>query len=316
MTAITPTPLSLESLITSMHENGYSHADLVKLLFGIIDEYCGLFSKRRGAGRPPTYPLSTILKLDMLMHLTGKRGETEILREVNRHYRAYFDQVPGQARLWHRIREAVGEIERFRQALCYRLGVHLEELRILDTLPIPVATKHSRPGRGNGFDWADAGHCASKKLKFWGFKVGMLITDLGIPDGYELFSARPHDSQMIHDLLGDSTDIIALGDKGFISKAKQQELLDTQNVILLTFRKKNQHDQNTPLELWALHEYRQLIETVFSQLHSHMHLENPGAKTDLGLVKRVVGIITAYTLGIYLNFLLGRPLLAIKELFA
>jgi hypothetical protein len=211
---------------------------------------------------------------------------------------------------------SAGAIECFRRALCYRLGLQLEELRILDTLPIPVATKHSRPGRGNGFDLADAGHCASKKLKFWGFKVGMLITDLGIPDGYELFSARPHDSQMIHDLLGDSADIIALGDKGFISKAKQQELLDTQNVILLTFRKKNQHDQNTTLELWALHGYRQLIETVFSQLHGHMHLENPGAKTDLGLVKRVVGIVTAYTLGIYLNFLLGRPLLAIKELFA
>jgi hypothetical protein len=34
------------------------------------------------------------------------------------------------------------------------------------------------------------------------------------------------------------------------------------------------------------------------------------------LVKRVMGIVTAFTLGIYLNFLLGRHLLAIKELFA
>lgn len=144
----------------------------------------------------------------------------------------------------------------------------------------------------------------------------MLITDLGIPDGYELFSARPHDSQMIHDLLGDSADIIALGDQGFISKAKQPERLDTQNVILLTFRKNNQHDQNTTLELWALHEYRQLIETIFSQLHGHMHLENPSPKTNLGPVQRVAGIVTAYTLGIYLNFLLGRPLLDIKEFFA
>jgi hypothetical protein len=299
-----------------MHEQGYEQSELVQLLFGIIDEYCGLFPPRHGPGRRPTYPLSTILKLDMLMHLTGKRGETEILREVNRHYRTYFPQLPGQARLWHRIREAVGYIEQFRRALCYRLGVHLEELRILDTLPIPVATGTSRPGCGNGFALADAGRCASKKLKFWGFKVGMLITDLGIPDVYDLFPARPHDSQCIDDLLGDGFDWIALGDKGFISKAKQQHLLDTQNVILITYRKKNQHVQNTTLECWALHEYRQLIETVFSQLQGHLHIENPGAKTDIGLVKRIVGIVTAYTLGIYMNFLLGRPLLAIKELFA
>jgi hypothetical protein len=108
--------------------------------------------------------------------------------------------------------------------------------------------------------------------------------------------------------------VIAFGDKGFISKA--QQLLDAQPVLLLTFRKKNQHAQNTTLERWALHEYHQLIETVFSQLQGHMHLEHPGAKTDLGLVKRVVGIVTAYTLGIYLNFLLGRSLFAIKDLFA
>lgn len=306
----------LESLIRRMRDEGYEYPDLVRLLFDIIDEFCGLFPERKGAGRPLTYPMGTILKLDMLMHLTGKRGETEILREAERHYRGYFDKLPGQARLWHRIREMVGQIELFRRCLRHRLGVHLEEIRILDTFPIPVASGASRVGKGNGFDLADAGRCASKKLKFYGFKVGMLITDAGIPDCYDLFPARPHDSQCLDDLLADAHDVLALADKGFISQPKQTELKELQNVILLTYKRKNQQQQNSSLELWALHEYRQLIETVFSQLHGHMHIENPGAKTDAGLVKRIVGIVTAYTLGIYINFLLGRPLLAIKALFA
>ena len=144
----------------------------------------------------------------------------------------------------------------------------------------------------------------------------MLITDAGIPDLYDLFPARPHDSQCLDDLLGEAHDVLALADKGFISQPKQEELEELQNVILLTYKRKNQHQQNSSLELWALHEYRQLIETVFSQLHGHMQIENPGAKTDAGLVKRIIGIVTAYTLGIYINFLLGRPLLAIKALFA
>ena len=65
-----------------------------------------------------------------------------------------------------------------------------------------------------------------------------------------------------------------------------------------------------------MNSFRRLIETVGSQLDGPMHIEQTGAKTDLGLVKRVVGIITAFTLGISLNALLGRDLLAIKALYA
>jgi hypothetical protein len=47
-----------------------------------------------------------------------------------------------------------------------------------------------------------------------------------------------------------------------------------------------------------------------------MHLQDLGAKTDVGLCKRIIGLIAAFTMGIYIYFSLGRPLLAIKELFA
>jgi DDE family transposase len=144
----------------------------------------------------------------------------------------------------------------------------------------------------------------------------LLITDLAVPDLFELFSARPHDVQLLDELLAQLNRLIALGDKGFISDPRRLRLAQDQEIFLITYRRANQKLKNTPLEKWALRQYRQLIETVFSQLAGHMHLQNCGAKTDLGLVKRVMGIITAFTLGIFLNFLLGRRLLAIKELFA
>lgn len=292
------------------------HDKLVKLLFAVIDQFCAQVQQPKKPGPEKVYPDRTILKLDMLMHLTGKRGETEILREAKRHYRQYFEKLPDQSRLWHRIREALPLIERFRRHLQAQLGISYEQLRIMDSLPIVVATKNSRLGRGNGFDRADGGYCASKKLKYYGFKLGMLITTHGIPDVYDLFSARPHDVQLLPDLLGDAYHIISFGDKGFICDPQRDRLADEQEVILVTYRKSNQKVQNTPLEKWALGQFRQLIETVFSQLTGHMHLQNAGAKTDLGLIKRVMGIVTAFTLGIYLNALLGRHLLAVKELFA
>lgn len=311
-----PSQTYIDSIVASIRIQGLYHEGLCKLLFAVVDQFCARQLPRQGPGRQKTYSDATILKLDLLMHLTGKRGETEILREVERHYRTYFEALPDQSRLWHRIREALPLIEQFRRELRTRLGVTSDNLRILDSLPIPVATLTTRRGHGNGFDLADWGYCASKKLTYLGLKLGVLITASGIPDVYDLFSARPHDVQLLDDLLGETQDIIALGDKGFISDPKRQQFAENQNVLLLTYRRSNQKEQNTPLEDWALDTFRRLIETVFSQLDGHMHIEHTGAKTDQGLVKRVVGILTAYTCGIYLNVLLGRKPLAIKELFA
>lgn len=317
MTTSVPTIDYLENLAQSIREAPeIDFEQLCKLMFSVVEVYTQHLPPQTGPGPRKTYSDETILKIDMLMHLTGKRGETEILREIKRHYRQYFDKIPGQSRLWYRIRDALPLIERFRRWLRGLLGVSEEELRILDSFPIPVATKSSRAGRGNGFDRAEGGYCPSKKLSYLGFKVGMLITDHGIPDVYDLFSAKPHDLRLLEDLLDQAQQIIAFGDKGFICDPKRQELAEEQAVFLVTYRRANQKAQNTPLEQWALNEYRQLIETVFSQLDGHMHIQHTGAKTDMGLVKRVIGIVTAFTLGIFLNFLLGRPLLAIKPLFA
>lgn len=317
MTTFMPSQEYIETLARSIREASEMNFEkLCELLFAIIDFFCAHLPSQSGPGRRKTYPDSTILKLDMLIHLTGKRGETEILREVKRHYRPYFDKLPGQARLWHRIRQALPLIEQFRQYLRTQLGLDYEELRILDSLPIAVATPTSRPGRGNGFDLAEGGYCASKKLSYHGFKLGLLITDHGIPDVYDLFSARPHDVHLLDELLAEAEQLITFGDKGFISKIRRLRLAQEQRVYLITYQRANQKVPNTPLEKWALAQFRQLIETVFSQLTGHMHMQNCGAKTDFGLVKRVAGIMTAFTLGIYLNFLLGRHLLAIKELFA
>lgn len=306
----------IEMLIRAMHGQAVLYQELCQLMFAVIDRFCDGQPSQAGPGRPKTYPDRDILKIDMLMHLTGKRGETEILRDIDRHYQSYFAQLPGQSRLWYRIRQALPLLEQFRRHLRDQLGVAWEEIRILDSCPIPVALTNARPGRGNGFDLADGGYCASKKLSYLGFKLGLLITPQGIPDVYDLFSARPHDINLLEDLLGDSWDIIALGDKGFINDPNRETLAQEQHVLLITYRRSNQKQQNSPLEQWVLHTYRHLIETVYSQLDGHMHIQHTGAKTDIGLVKRVIGIITAFTLGIYLNFLLGRHLLTIKELFA
>lgn len=123
----------IETLISAMHGQTVLYHKLCQLMFAVIDRFCDGQPPQSGPGRPKTYPDSDILKIDMLMHLTGKRGETEILREIDRHYQSCFEQVPDQSRLWYRIRQALPLIERFRRHLRNQLGVVGEDIRILDS---------------------------------------------------------------------------------------------------------------------------------------------------------------------------------------
>lgn len=306
----------IEHLVSTILDEGLTHDTLTELMFAIIDLFCSKFPERKRRGPKKRFPDSTIVKLDMLMHLTGKRGETEILREVKRHYHQYFEVIPDQSRLWYRIRDAMPLIARFRWALRDWLGVTEEEMFIVDSHPIPVAVKTSRWGTGNGFDLATGGYCASKKLSFYGFKLGMVITTQGVPDVFDLFPAAPNDSVIVEELIDHLQDQFLLGDKGFINDERRQNRFQQQGLWIVTHRRSNMHQQNSLWEQHALKEHRSLIETVFSQLNDHMHIQSTGAKTDIGLAKRVLGIVTAYTLGIVLNFKLQRPLLKVKELFA
>lgn len=52
---------------------------------------------------------------------------------------------------------------------------------------------------------------------------------------------------------------------------------------------------------------RLVIESVFSNLKRQMRLGDHLAKTLGGLVQRIAQRLLALTLGIYLNYLLGRP---------
>jgi hypothetical protein len=281
----------------------------------VVDEFCPPSLERKGVGRPVTFSDNMVIKMDLLGRLSGIKGETELLRHLERHYDWLFPLLPSQSWLWRRLQQVTAKIERFRRRLRHELGVGLEDTRILDTFPLPVF-KTWRPGRGNGFDLADWGRCSSKKLTYFGFKLMLSITPDGVPDVYDLCSARPHDVNSLEELVEWLRNGLVLGDKGFISQEKQVRLLENQGVYLLTYKKSNQKKQNTPLEQWFLGQCRQRIETVGSQLVDLLHVEDLGAKTDLGLAKRLIGAMTAFTLGIYMNCLLGRKPLAVKALFA
>ena len=281
-----------ERLVEEARAN--EHRSGCLLLCQVVDEFCPPPPKRKGPGRRVTFSDNMILKMDLLGRLCGIRGETELLRHLKRYYDWLFPQLPSQSWLWRRLCQLMSKMENLRRHLRKALGVDLEDIRILDTLPMPVF-KTWRPGRGNGFDLADWGHCASKKQTYLGFKLMLSITPGGIPDVYDMCSARFHDIDTLEELVETLSGGLALGDEGFIGQERQLQLFESQGVHVLTYKKCNQKSQNTPLEQWLLNQYRQRIETVGSQLTDLLHIEDLGAKTDIGWAKRVIGAMTAFT---------------------
>ena len=60
---------------------------------------------------------------------------------------------------------------------------------------------------------------------------------------------------------------------------------------------------------------RDLIETVFNMLADQFNLETTRARSLWGVASRIIAKLLAFNLSIFLNRLLGRPDLAIKDLY-
>jgi len=71
----------------------------------------------------------------------------------------------------HRIREGLLIAEQFRQHLLKVFGHLYEDIRIFDTMPLPVCPLH-KADRLEDFPLADFGYCASSKEHYFGFKLG------------------------------------------------------------------------------------------------------------------------------------------------
>ena len=107
---------------------------------------------------------------------------------------------------------------------CERLGLLSQVDLLLDTKPVPVMG-YKRSKRCSDFAGsADYGVCASRNLKYYGYKLVSLCTLDGIPIVYELVSANTDERLAAESVLYAlrSSDIYA--DKGFIGEDWQKRI--------------------------------------------------------------------------------------------
>jgi len=261
---------------------------------------------------------SALITLTLAAELVGLAAETRFLAYVRRTHRALFPLLPERSRYNRRRRGLVEVTNRIRSAIMARRWRVLEaeghDRCVVDSVPVPVVGYHHAAGAHRWWGEADFGRVPSKQQRIYGFKLHLLISHSGLILDFALAAANHHDGQLTAQLLQDKAGLTVLGDKGYSNGPLQADLATRQDRTLRTPKRKNQRDQLPAALTQAINRFRQIIETSNSQLVEQFQRQRNRAKSVSGLGARVQAKLAAHTLALYLNHLLGRPLLALMDL--
>ena len=105
-----------------------------------------------------------------------------------------------------------------------------------------------------------------------------------------------------------------LGDGAYNDVALQNFLEQYRSVELLAPVKVNQEPVRSKQAQKQLNRLRLICETVNAQLQEQLHLSKHYAKSTWGVMTRIAAKVTAHSVGMMVNKLLGRPLLRLADL--
>jgi hypothetical protein len=294
--------------------------DLCTYVYVVTDEVyqCAVAPYDMRPGPRPGFTDSELLAVSIVAELVGLDAETRCLAYLRRNHPGLFPLLPERSRYNRRRRQLAEATNRIRGAVMERLWLVLEAegeaLCAIDSVPVPVVGfPHARHDH-RWYGEADYGWVASKRQTIYGFKLHLLVSASGLVLDFALAAANEADGTLAEQLLIDKAGLTVLGDKGDVNAPLHQLLAWRNGVTVLTPRRKNQKQQLPAALTRAINEARQIVETVNSQLVQQLALQRNRAKSVAGLATRVCAKLAAHTLGLYLNYRAGRPLLALMDL--
>ncbi len=271
---------------------------------------------KRPGPAPTTCSDSELITMSLVGECRGWNMETEMISQWKDH-KDLFPSIPSQSRFNRRRRNLMQAFNLIRRIVLGQLDVAQDRQTLIDSIPIPVVQFHLVPSSTN--DWAaygaKFGKVSSKNQTIFGYKLHLLTTLGGVILDFELAPANATDLQVGFELLSEHTDLDVIGDKGYISADKAEQLWQHNRVRLRTLPRRNQKKQLPVRVRRMFNAVRQLIETVNGQLTQQFNIETNQAHTFWGLSTRLYTKLAAHTLCIYINRLMGKQnFLQIKSL--
>lgn len=265
-------------------------------------------------GRPTRLSDAEVLTLAILAQWPRWRSERDFWRFADAHLRTYFPKLLSQSQLNRRFRCLESELRELQRDLAQTLTDNSAVYRVLDTTLIPAVVRVRACRKGLFAGQASFGRCVSKTEWIYSFKVALAVDPEGVVMAFGLAPANC-DERLIGEFLVSSDGHDGyLADKGFSSVDWERHWLETYGALVAaTPQKSARRAWSERACRWAAGK-RQIIEGVISQLKDQFFLERHRAKTLSGLLTRLAAKIAAYTCGLCLNALLGRPLRHLADL--
>lgn len=297
----------------------HTFEDLCTAIFVVVDDWYATLPKRPARPGPAPHCSDTeLITLSMAAELLGLDAETRFLEYLMRNHSSLFPHLLERSRYNRRRRTLAEATNAARRHVLRWLLNHLppqdSRLCIIDSVPVPALGFHHASDEHAWASRADYGYCASKRQHLYGFKLHLLTTVDGLIVDFTLAAANLTDGTFTAQLLEDKRKLTVLGDKGYINAPLQADLLARREVELLTPLRTNQRKKQDGGLTKMLSQLRQKIETVNSQLVGQFGIQRNQAKSVVGLCTRLQAKLAAHTFGVYLNFIHGKPLLALKDL--
>jgi hypothetical protein len=229
---------------------------------------------------------------DTIFHGNEELG----LAFVRQYHRDLFPELLEDSRFNRRRRALMGMTEAIRQNYTRGLIEPEDQIRLVDSAPLPVCTYM----RGNQCKTVAGSHyCGvmpSRRAKVFGFSFCATTTTDQVLETWMLAPASHHDGTLTPALLEDAHGLWVLGDNAFHNPTSIAWLQQQRQVTLGGMQRADAR-QPWPAGLRRyLARVRRRIESTFSVLATVFHLQQPRSRSFSGLLARTASVVLAYTL--------------------
>ncbi len=307
-----------------MDETTLSLEDMFLLLYCLLDD---LYQKHipaavrlRSQYRRIQFSDSEVLALSLMQEAVSNDSERSFHRFVQKNDLHLFPQLVTRDR-YHRRRKTLWAVGPPSQAhLLSVLGRRLaKEVRwlVVDSAPIEtVKFARSQSGR-RSIPEAEYGYIPAQKRVFFALRLHLLISDQGAVVGFGLTPANGSEREVAGGLLQDHGGQYVLGDNGYSGRRFREELHEQNGHRVWASPRPSQKPtsrEEATARRW-FRAKRDLIETVIGMLADQFTLETTRARSLWGVMMRPGAKLLAFNLSLLLNQMLGRRMLALKDLY-
>jgi hypothetical protein len=277
-----------------------SISELLLVIYVIVDDWYLSEGKKllKGkAGKKPLFSDSEVITLMLAQDYIPYPGENQFIGYISANYLDLFPKILTQSQFNRRARSLRLLVERMRRYWLRNMGYMSKTDLLLDTKPVPVVGYKRSKKRSAFASSANYGHCASRKMKYFGYKLVMVCTLEGIPVVYELVPANTDERLAAESILYNLRGCCIYADKGFIGEDWQEKIFRHTRNSIFTSKRANQKKQNpAEFDRW-LNSIRERVEGVFHEIqNTGRNIERLLAKTVTGLATRIISKMTSHLL--------------------